>query len=201
MRSITLSWKSIKCFRDNGCFQLFLWTNLSGDTCQTHLWILISYWFHLECLKFMKYTLCNVNSEPFMLQLSRLCSQNVGQVYEKRHWYSYILRTRQNTVSRNPVLPLLVYFNGLNYHMWTQQGLPYLLNDAWYMTFVIVNCHFWKHVRCQGFQGTFACLCSTRHFPDNIHKYFCTCNILEIIDIAQDSLRPASVCPKLCLFW
>ena len=100
-----------------------------------HLWLLISYWFHLECPKFLKYTLCNVNPEPFMLQLSRLCSQNVGLVYEKRHWYMYILQMRRNTVSRNPALPLLVHFNGLNYHMRTQQGLPYLLID---MTFVIV---------------------------------------------------------------
>ena len=32
--------------------------------------------------------------------------------------------------SKNPALPLLVYFNGLNFHMWTQRGLPYLLLDA-----------------------------------------------------------------------
>ena len=37
----------------------------------------------------MKYTLCNVNPEPFMLQLSRLCSQNIGLVYEETSVYIY----------------------------------------------------------------------------------------------------------------
>ena len=34
LRSLTLSWKSLKFFRDNCCLQLFLWTDLSGGTSQ-----------------------------------------------------------------------------------------------------------------------------------------------------------------------
>ena len=48
----------------------------------------------------MEYTLRNVNPEPFILQLSRLCSHDTGLIH--------------------------MYFNGLNFHMSTQQGLPYL---------------------------------------------------------------------------
>ena len=46
-----------------------------------------------------------------------------------------------------------------------------------------------------------ACASQDILFTDNIpYINFIVCNIPEIIDIAQDSLRPVSVCPKLCLF-
>ena len=66
LRPITYSCKSIKFFRDNCFFQLFfvdrsVWKYMPSN-CD-----LISCWFSLECLKSMKYTLCSVNPEPFMV--------------------------------------------------------------------------------------------------------------------------------------
>ena len=57
LRSITLSWKSVKILQR----QLMLSVVFCGQIC-----LVISYWFRLECLKFMKYKLCTVNPELLM---------------------------------------------------------------------------------------------------------------------------------------